>query len=240
MANILFNAPQHSVAEVRPGLVHSRKRQLEVETQAKKARYDEQTRQKFKSTKQLEEEQRANGLSQAISADNKGFAMLAKMGYKQGDAIGKSPGDGGTSSKRGIIEPIGIQIKADRGGLGREAALKQLHERRTEIRRQRLLDFRAKGETITTEEFRRRQTQKAEEKQLESNLGKCQRACEKLDSTASVSTPAMVWFWPQRAVKENDGSDCEQSASEDEVDEDEIEYDVKYLLFSSCCSIFNC
>lgn len=212
---------------MRPGLIHSRKRQFEIETQAKKARVDEHYRQKFKSTKQLEEEQRANGLSQAIPSDNKGFAMLAKMGYKQGDAIGKLSGDG-CSSNRGIVEPIGIQIKADRGGLGREAALKQLHERRTAIRRQRLLDVKAKGETITTEEFRRRNTQKAEERQMESNLGKCQRACEKLDSTASVLEPAMVWFWPQRAVNDqNEESDTEPSA-EDDVDEDETEYDVSF------------
>lgn len=87
--------------------------------------------------------------------------MMAKMGYKQGDAIGKST--------QGIIEPIGIQIKNDRGGLGREAALQQLKERRAEIRRQK--QSANKTAEVSVEEFRKRMTQKAGERQLEADLG---------------------------------------------------------------------
>lgn len=111
----------------------------------------------------MEAKRRDEGLGEALSSNNKGFAMLAKMGYKQGDAIGKSA--------QGIIEPITIQIKSDRGGLGREAALRQLQERKTELRRQKLLAHAKNKEVISTDEYRRRMTQKAVEKQLEADLG---------------------------------------------------------------------
>lgn len=83
--------------------------------------------------------------------------MLAKMGYKEGDAIGKS--------SQGILEPIGIDIKKDRGGLGRDVALKQLNEHRQLIRLNRL-KTRDGSNTISTEEFRKRMTEKAQGKGL--------------------------------------------------------------------------
>lgn len=135
----------------------------ENDLEAKRARYDDDQRTKFKPLKHLEAERRDEGLSAAIPSNNKGFAMLAKMGYKQGDAIGRT--------NQGIVEPIGIQIKSDRGGLGRDAALKQLNERRADIRRKRLLEQSRNKTEVSTEEFRRRMTQKANERQLESDLG---------------------------------------------------------------------
>lgn len=98
-----------------------------------------------------------SGLSNAITSQNKGFAMLTKMGYKQGEAIGKS--------SNGILEPIGIDIKTDRGGLGRDAALKQLKEHRQLIRLNRIKTSDGNS-TISTDEFRKRMTQKAQGKTL--------------------------------------------------------------------------
>lgn len=83
--------------------------------------------------------------------------MLTKMGYKKGEAIGKS--------SNGILEPIGIDIKTDRGGLGRDAALKQLKEHRQLIRLSRLKSSDGNN-TISTDEFRKRMTEKAQGKTL--------------------------------------------------------------------------
>ncbi len=107
----------------------------------------------MKPIKVLEAERRQEGLSNAITSQNKGFAMLAKMGYKEGEAIGKS--------SKGILEPIGIDIKTDRGGLGRDAALKQLNEHRQLIRLNRLKATDGNN-TISTDEFRKRMTIKAQ------------------------------------------------------------------------------
>lgn len=79
--------------------------------------------------------------------------MLAKMGYKEGQAIGKS--------SKGILEPIGIDIKTDRGGLGRDAALQQLKQHRQLIRQNRL-KANESGSAISTDEFRKRMTQRAQ------------------------------------------------------------------------------
>ena len=67
-----------------------------------------------------------------------------------------------------ILEPIYIQLKNDRGGLGREAALQQLKERKAQIRQKK--KEQAEPE-VTTEAFRQRMTEKAQGKQLEADLG---------------------------------------------------------------------
>ena len=43
----------------------------------------------FLIRKVLETEKREEGLQKSLGADNKGFALLAKMGYKPGMGIGK-------------------------------------------------------------------------------------------------------------------------------------------------------
>ena len=62
----------------------------------------------------LEAEKRHEGLQTSIDPSNKGFEMLAKMGYKSGQSLGKS--------NSGIVDPIPIPIevkmKNDRSGIG--------------------------------------------------------------------------------------------------------------------------
>ncbi|KAG4073618.1 hypothetical protein HA402_000842 [Bradysia odoriphaga] len=141
--------------------------------------------------------------------------------YIEGEAIGKS-------SKGGILEPIGIDIKTDRGGLGRDAALKQLKEHRQLIRLNRL-KANDSGGAISTDEFRKRMTQRAQGKQMEADLGKCQRACEKLDLEEKIEKPALAWFWPNRQKTEEDDAE-EQDESDDDKEEEEGEEEIEYEL----------
>ncbi|ELU00962.1 hypothetical protein CAPTEDRAFT_140948 [Capitella teleta] len=74
------------VADTRPGLLSreaSRKHQQSVKIKEKNAKY------KTIPKKQLEQEKRTEGLEKPIGSENKGFALLQKMGYKPGMAIGK-------------------------------------------------------------------------------------------------------------------------------------------------------
>lgn len=119
---------------------------------------------KKRKAHEIEKEMRDQGLSKALGDDNKGFAMLAKMGYKAGQSIGKA-------SSQGIVEPIGIQLKGDRGGLGREEALRQLQESRLELVRKRRLAAAGDKVEVTVEDFRRRLTNKANERQVAADLG---------------------------------------------------------------------
>lgn len=113
---------------------------------------------------EIEKEMRDQGLGTALSGSNKGFAMMAKMGYKAGQSIGRA-------SAQGIVEPIGIQLKSDRGGLGREEALRQLKERRLELVLKRKMGTTVQKVQVSVEDFRRRLTQQANERQVAADLG---------------------------------------------------------------------
>ena len=53
----------------------------------------------------------SSNLETAIDKSNKGFKMLAQMGWKEGEGLG-------TASNQGIIDPIKIESRKERAGLG--------------------------------------------------------------------------------------------------------------------------
>ena len=59
-----------------------------------------------------EDEKRSEGLSSAISSSNIGFKMLQQMGYNPGKALGKH--------EQGTLEPLNVDVKRSRSGLGRD------------------------------------------------------------------------------------------------------------------------
>ena len=60
------------------------------------------------------------GLGTKLDASNKGFAMLAKMGFTAGAGLGK----GGS----GRAEPVGVELRVGRGGFGLETAKRKRSE----------------------------------------------------------------------------------------------------------------
>lgn len=86
--------------------------------------------------------------------------MLSRMGYKSGQAIGKT--------SQGIVEPIGIKIKDGRAGLGREAAIKELWEQKAAIRRERKSQT---IETLNVDEYRKRMVEKSSNRKEIGDLG---------------------------------------------------------------------
>lgn len=128
---------------------------------AKRIRINTDNKKLTKPLKQLEAERREEGLSSAISSNNKGFTMLAKMGYKQGEPIGRS--------SSGIVEPIPIQLKTDRSGLGRAAAIKQLDEYKEKLRKSRL-EKKTEDATNSISLFRQRMAERTSAKLSESDL----------------------------------------------------------------------
>lgn len=148
-------------ADVRPGLVNSHKIARKMKLEEIKEKTEAEQKHKQKPLKQLEVERREEGLTKAIPSDNKGFSMLAKMGYKQGDAIGRS--------NTGIVEPIAIQVKTNRAGLGREAALKQLEEYKEKLRNAKF-EQKSESSTSSINQFRQRMAQRTNDRQLEADL----------------------------------------------------------------------
>lgn len=201
-----------SVEQVRPGLVRSRQAQREIESKAKKAKID------IKPKQVMEQEKREEGLSVAISS-GKGFDMLQRMGYKQGQTIGKT--------SEGIIEPIGISIKLGRGGLGREVAMKELNIKRLEVKQKRLDQGNNSGDTLTTEEYRKQLSQKSDRRHIEGALRNCQKACERLDREDKIKQPVLIWFWPQydNEVPNMKTDDDEDNDASDDDDDGQVDYE---------------
>ncbi|KAH8278726.1 hypothetical protein KR018_007876 [Drosophila ironensis] len=216
--------------DVRPSLVQNRgkKRELEV---AHKQKEHLKRQKETKSSVTLDNERLQQSLSQPLSADNKGFQLLAKMGYKAGTALGKQP-DART-------EPVGISLKSGRGGLGREAAVAELAARRQELRRVHLLQKAGiqNGEEISTEAYRRRATQKAEERKLLSDIKRCQQTCESLDLKAGIAEPDMDFLWPPKEQPPEDEEAEEQSEEEEEPlysPSEQLEMLTSYLRTGYC------
>ncbi|KAH0509814.1 G patch domain-containing protein 11 [Microtus ochrogaster] len=144
-----------------------------------------------KSVKEEERERRDIGLKNALGCENKGFALLQKMGYKSGQALGKS----------------------GKSGIGHESLLKRKAEERLENYR-RKIHMKNQNEEKAAEQFRMRLKSKQDELRLEGDLRRSQRACQQLDTQKNIQVPREAWYWirPEEETEEEE---------EEEQDEDE-------------------
>ncbi|XP_017119977.1 G patch domain-containing protein 11 [Drosophila elegans] len=196
--------------DVRPSLVHNRGKKRQVEIETKKEDLKKRQREATAACGNVDNARLQESLNRPLTADNKGFQLLAKMGYKAGSGLGKQP-DART-------EPVGITIKSGRGGLGREAAVTELNLRRQELRRAHLLSKAGieSREEISTEAYRRRATHKAEERKLQFDIKRCQQTCESLDLKSGITEPDLEFFWPPKPKDEEET----KSEGEPEVEEE--------------------
>uniref|UniRef100_A0A1B6CCU6 G patch domain-containing protein 11 n=1 Tax=Clastoptera arizonana TaxID=38151 RepID=A0A1B6CCU6_9HEMI len=169
--------------DLRPSLIRSQSEKHRHEISKKKMKPYE----KDKPRSLIEAINREKGLSKPISSDNIGFKMMQKLGFQAGAGLGKL-GDGTT-------EPIPINCKNDRKGLGREAALKEIKQIKTKIRSEHLQKL------TNVMDFRARIREKSEEKRDMIDLVQSQRACRDLDQRNAIE-PEEVWFWPENSSKE--------------------------------------
>lgn len=209
------------IADVRPGLVFGQKRKHEIAVNSKRTKIDQDHQsQRPVSHKQRQQDQLEKGLASAIPKTNIGFSLLAKMGYQEGTSLGK----GGQS---GLMVPIGITVKADRQGLGREVAVKQLRQRQQELARAKTLQ-RARAEEYDPNEFRQRMIRNSKVKQVEGDFLRCQRACQRLDLEMQFEEPTVEWFWPEKTkvpaeVEEDD--DCDDRKPDGDEQSEEVQYE---------------
>lgn len=127
--------------------------------------------------------------------------MLMKMGYKPGQGIGKS--------ESGISEPIGVDVRSSRIGLGRAEKKKVKPKSAT-----------SQLESLNTNDFRGRIAQKTSDKLSDVDLSKSQRVCEQLDKTNEVAEPKESWFWP-KVEKTTEETENEEQCVEDELEEED-------------------
>lgn len=145
---------------------------------AQRLKKESRARGVIKSKAQLKEEEaaaREEALSKSLLDDerakkSKGFAMMAKMGFT-GGGLGKKTGEGDAA---GRAEPIKVEVKDDRGGIGMDS------EKKRKIR-EAAEESGIKAVKLDPDEYRERVRKEREEARLEKQFFAAQRMAERLD-----------------------------------------------------------
>ncbi|KAL8144563.1 hypothetical protein V2J09_017595 [Rumex salicifolius] len=170
-----------------------------------------------KERKQVAEDERTIGnLQSAIPQSNIGFKLLKKMGYKPGSALGKEGS--------GLAEPIGIDIRRSRAGIGREDPVKEKMRREMEEAERK----RRNVEELMVE-FGSRQKSQWRNRRVSINFDKAKAALDQLENREVV------------AVVEPEEVESKEEEEEEEItEEDLLELLMKlrdehhYCLFCGC------
>ena len=106
-------------------------------------------------------------LATALPTTSKGFQMMAKLGFKQGSGLGP---EGNVS---GRLEPLGVEIKGDRGGVGLSS----------EQKRKIQVEAEAGAKKVRAEQagFRERLAQEKERTRMERLVEMAMRIAERMD-----------------------------------------------------------
>ena len=115
-------------------------------------------------------------LSTSLSADSKGFRMMAKLGFKPGSALGKS------DNKDARTEPLGVVVKEGRAGLGME------EERKRKIREEMGDGDGVKRIKVDEGEYRERVGREREGRRLEGMVWAAMKVAEGLDGKIEAGT----------------------------------------------------
>ncbi|XP_049591647.1 G patch domain-containing protein 11 [Syngnathus scovelli] len=194
------------IQDVKPGVSMVRRVKEAMKREEKHKESNIKNRQK--TFKEQEKESRETALQSSISNDNKGFALLQKMGYKAGQGLGKQGA--------GRVDPIPLNIKTDRGGIGMEEAKKRKAEEELDQYRKKVL-AKQQNETKSLEDFRSRVRTEREERKIEGDLRRSQRACEQLDSQKGIKVPREEWYWPKIEIEEELDEPKEEEKEEDDI-----------------------
>ncbi|KAF7721986.1 hypothetical protein EC973_003868 [Apophysomyces ossiformis] len=197
--------------------VYEKSKQSMTYTERRRKQLQEQAIKGYnKPRKELEREAREEGLRRQMEESNKGMKMLQKMGFKKGMTLGKD-------SKSGLQEPIAVQMKNDRGGLGMQAVLKRAREEREKEE----LEARKKAE-VDPDSFREVMAVRAKQAALSRRIVAAAHLCQKLDQAKNIEANILWALIPEPEEEEKEekvGLDAEDQIQYEkkEVTEDEEE-----------------
>ncbi|KAI0395115.1 putative G-patch domain protein [Xylariaceae sp. FL0594] len=189
-----------------------------------------------------EREEREAALSRSLlegarARKSKGFAMMAKMGFKAGGTLGatssSTPGSNGNASgggdgftgSRSLVEPLRPEMKDDRGGIGLVSERKRRFEEAAAEKAER-----EKRTRIDEDEYRDRVRREREAERHERMVYAAMKVCERLDeengqqqqqrtlSTRPLKSIPVVWRGLVRRREESERDrrmkhDLQQSSS---------------------------
>lgn len=135
--------------------------------------WQEQRRQDRERKQFEEDEQTLARIEAPIPQSNIGFKLLKQMGYTPGAALGKEGS--------GLAEPVGLQIRRSRAGIGRDDPIKE-KKKQEEIRAEKK---RTHHEALI-EEFGSRQKLQWRSRRIVVNYNKAKAALDQLENKEVV------------------------------------------------------
>ncbi|KAI6213329.1 hypothetical protein M3Y94_00137600 [Aphelenchoides besseyi] len=174
------------IADVKPGVAKSREHQRQLKISANR---DVATRSLPRH--ELEAQRRQEALNKPVAETNKGFNLLAKMGYKPGMALGKTR----TEEDKRLIEPIDLKIKLSRTGLGHETMEKEKQQERCEAHMKHM-QTQAKKSDELAQDFRKWKRNAAVTRILIADIVRARKACQDLDMRCGIEKPIQPHLWP--------------------------------------------
>ncbi|VDL83292.1 unnamed protein product [Nippostrongylus brasiliensis] len=174
MSDSILNASK----DVKPGLAKNRehKRWLKMQEEKHKSRPEE--RHVPKKRHELEKTLREEALNKPVPESSKGFALLAKMGFKPGMSLGKKKHENDLGS--GIKEPIPVEVKASRTGLGHESDIENQAKLRLKQEMERM-KRRAEQHVELLDDYRKRKRGFSNTKDLIRDILSSRKICAELD-----------------------------------------------------------
>src|SRR2546429_216516 len=104
-----------------------------------------------------------------LDPSNKGYKMMAALGYRAGTALGAG------TAPDALLEPVGLEVKEGRGGVGADSEKKRKF--REEVARRAGAEKRVKADEG---DFRERNRRERERQRTEGQVVGAQRVCERL------------------------------------------------------------
>lgn len=165
-----------------PSSTTAKKESLTEATKRKQREAETRGRLKSKSEIAAEEaSKRDEALARStLDASSKGFKMMAKLGYKPGSTLGKRGGNGA-----GLLEPVGLEMKEGRGGIGADAEKKRKFRQEVEARAEG-----EKKQKVEEGEYRERQRLEREERRREGHIIGAQKVAERLEEEGELEKDA--------------------------------------------------
>ncbi|KAL4752664.1 hypothetical protein BDW72DRAFT_61172 [Aspergillus terricola var. indicus] len=152
-----------------------------------------------------------------LNPSNKGFQMMAKLGFKPGQTLGKPAGenkekDSSGSNAQSRTEPLNLVLKEDRGGIGLDS------ERKRKFREE--AEEAAKKVKAEEGDYRDRVRLERETKRIEAQIHAAQKVAERLDADENGETDLFSASnvedkdkYEEKGAKEREGSDEEAPAT---------------------------
>ncbi|ETI25807.1 hypothetical protein G647_02582 [Cladophialophora carrionii CBS 160.54] len=148
-----------------------RKKRLAREAEAKS-----RPKSKAELAKEERDKREAALSSNTLDTNNKGFKMMAALGYKPGTALGATRTTAEGAKDDRLLEPIGLEMRDSRSGIGADAEKKRKF--REEVEALQDVDKKRK---VEAGEFRERQQKEREEKRMEGQVWGAMKVCERLE-----------------------------------------------------------